>query len=228
VKFPGFFCEVEEIRVRFRSLSSVLFSAVLLALFLPGAHAQVTATAATPVNPAYAHHWDVFVGGQYAHFNPARGSNVQAINMEGFNATVTDWVKPGFGLEASSRTVFGTIVPPLNPYGIKNYSASQSLFLFGVASRFFRTPRYDFGMHFDIGGAYGNFAKNYPANVQPVNLGLINSQLAFAAAVGAFSDYNVSPHWAVRLYTDWQPTRYSKTFQNEFAGALGVVYKFGK
>ncbi len=200
----------------------------MLALFLPQLHAQVTATAATPVNPEYAHHWDVFVGGQYAHFNPARGSSVKAINMEGWNATVTDWVKPSFGLEASSRNVYGTIIPPLNGNGIKNYSASQNLFLFGVAARFFRTPRYDFGMHFDIGGAYGNFDHNYPSNVQPIDLGIYNSQLAFASAVGAFSDYNVNSHWAVRLYTDWGPTFYGKTFQDEFAGALGVVYKFGR
>jgi len=200
----------------------------MLALFLPGLHAQVTATAHSPVNPAYARHWDVFVGAQYSHFNPARGSNVHAINMEGWNATLTDWVKPNFGLEISNRNVYGTIIPPLNPYGIKNYPAWQDLFLFGIAARFFHTPKYDFGMHFDLGGTYGSFDHNYPSYVQPIDLGLYNTQLAFATAIGAFSDYSINSRWAVRLYTDWQPTFYGKTHQDEFAGALGIVYKFGK
>ena len=222
------FREVQEIRVRFRRLLSAAVAVAALSLFLPQLHAQITATAPVAVNPVYAHHMDIFGGAQYAHFNPARGTGVHAINMEGWNATFTDWVKPSFGLEASTRNVYGTIIPPVNGYGIKNYSASQNLFLFGVAARFLRTPRYDFGMHFDIGGTYGNFDKGYPSNVQPIDVGIFNSQLAFATAIGAFSDYNVNPHWAVRLYTDWQPTFYGKTYQDEFAGALGLVYKFGK
>lgn len=189
--------------------------------------AQIVATAPVTVAPAYNTHYDVFGGYMYSHFNPARGDQIRAINMYGFNGTLTDWIKPNFGLEFTTRHVFGTIIPPLNGYGIKNYSASQHFYMLGAASRFLRTPKYDFGMHLDVGAAYGIFDKGYPPNVQPIDLGLFNTQAAVAMAIGAFSDYNIKPHWALRVYTDWQPTFYGKTHQDEFAGSLGLVYKFG-
>lgn len=179
------------------------------------------------VAPAYNNHYDVFGSVDYTHFNPARGKQVRAINMLGVNGTFTDWIKPSFGLEFTTRHVYGTIIPPPNGYGITNYTGSQHFFMPGVAARFLRTPKYDFGMHADLGAVYGIFDKGYPAGVRPINLDLYNTQPAVAATIGAFSDYNIRPHWAVRLYTDWEPTFYSKTFQDEFAGSLGIVYKFG-
>lgn len=203
-------------------------AAAILVFSAASLHAQIVATAPVTVAPAYDTHYDVFGGYMYSHFNPARGSQVHAINMYGFNGTLTDWVKPSFGLELTTRHVFGTIIPPVNGYGIKPYSASQHFYMVGVAARFLRTPKYDFGMHMDMGAVYGIFNKgNYPTNIQPINLGLYNNQAAVAMAIGAFSDYNVKPHWAIRVYTDWQPTFYGKTHQDEFAGALGIVYKFG-
>jgi hypothetical protein len=32
---------------------------------------------------------------------------------------------------------------------------------------------------------------------------------------------------AVRFIADYQPTRYGFTMQSEFAGSVGIVYKFG-
>lgn len=213
--------------MRIRRTFFITLAAAAIALCAASLHAQVVATAPVTVAPAYNTHFDVFGGYMYSHFNPSRSSQVRAINMYGFNGTLTDWVKPSFGLEFTTRHVFGTIIPPVNAYGIKNYSASQHFYMVGIASRFKRTPRYDYGMHMDVGAVYGMFAKGYPANVQPIDIGLINSQPAIAMAIGAFYDYNIKPHWALRVYTDWQPTFYSKTHQDEFAGALGIVYKFG-
>lgn len=190
-------------------------------------HAQIVATTHAPVAPAYRNHYDIFGGVDYTHFNPARGSQVHAVNMMGFNGTFTDWVKPSFGLELTTRHVYGTIVPPINGYGIKNYTASQHFYMAGIAARFLRTPKYDFGMHLDLGAVDGIFDNGYPAGLRPINLGLINTQPAVAMAIGAFSDYNLNPHWALRIYTDWEPTFYAKTHQDEFAGSFGIVYKFG-
>lgn len=211
-------------------IRSSFFSTLAAAAFVfcaASLQAQIVATAPVTVAPAYNNHYDVFGGFDYSHFNPARGSQVHAINMFGFNGTLTDWVKPGFGLELTTRHVYGTIIPPINGYGIKNYTGSQHFYMVGAAARFLRTPKYDFGMHLDLGAVYGVFDKGYPPNVQPIDLGIFNTQPAFAAAIGAFSDYNIKPHWALRLYTDWEPTFYGQTHQDEFAGSLGVVYKFG-
>lgn len=201
--------------------AAIVFSAVSL-------QAQIVATAPVTVAPAYNNHYDVFGGFDYSHFNPARGSQIRAINMYGFNGTLTDWIKPSFGLEFTTRHVFGTIIPPINGYGIKDYKGSQHFYMLGAAARFKRTPKYDFGMHLDLGAVYGIFDKGYPAGVQPIDIGIYNSQAAVAMAIGAFYDYNIKPHWAVRIYTDWEPSFYGKTHQDEFAGSMGLVYKFGK
>lgn len=195
---------------------------------VPQLHAQVTATASQESNPAYRQKLDLFVGAQYMHFNPARGSQVKAINMEGWNATATYWFHPRVAIEESFRNVYGTIKPPINGYGIKNYSAAQYIFLTGMAVRLGAGARYDYGIHFDIGGAYGDFDKNYPPYVKPIDLGLLNTQLDFASAFGAFYNYKINSRWSARLYTDYQPTFYGQTHQNEFAGSLGVAYTFGK
>lgn len=223
------FFEVSKIRVRFRRLLFAALAAAALSLPVCGLHAQVTATASTPANeqPNYSDRWDVFGGAQYSHFNPAPGTGVHAINLMGWNATLDAWLRPRFALEATTRNLSGTIVPPLNAYGIKNYSMSEHLFLFGPAVRFIARPRYDAGMHLAVGAAYGIFDNGYPPNVMPSNLGIYNTKLALGLAVGGFADYHVTPRWAVRVYTDWQPTHYGYTRQDEFAGAVGIVYKFG-
>ena len=210
-----------------RSFFAIL-AAACFALSAAPSQAQVVATAPVTVAPAYNNHYDIFGGYMYSHVNPGRGSQVRAINMYGFNGTLTDWVKPGFGLELTTRNVYGTIIPPINGFGIKNYPASQHFFMVGVASRFLRRPGYTFGMHMDLGAVYGMFDKGYPAGVQPIDIGIYNSQAAVAMAIGAFYDYNIKPHWAVRIYTDWEPSFYGKTHQDEFAGSMGLVYKFGK
>lgn len=219
---------MKRIRVRFRHLLFTAIAAAVLASLVPQLHAQVTATSSQENNPSYRQKFDLFVGGQYMHFNPGRGSQIRAINMEGWNATGTYWFHPRVGIEESFRNVYGTIIPPTNGWGVKDYTAAQYLFLTGVAIRLGTGARYDYGIHFDIGGAYGDFDKNYPSAIKPVDIGLLNTQLDFASAFGAFYNYKVTPRWSVRLYTDYQPTFYGQTHQNEFAGALGVAYTFGK
>jgi len=156
--------------------------------------------------------------GAQVEFGHPKFSDEHAIRLNGKNHTVRSWVI------ASGSSA---IIPPINGYGISNYTASQHFYMLGAAARFVRHPKYDFGMHLDVGAVYGIFDKGYPSNVQPIDLGIYNTQPAPAMAIGAFYDYNIKPKWAVRIYTDWQPTFYGKTYQDEFAGAFGIVYKFG-
>jgi hypothetical protein len=221
--------EVLEIRVKHCRL---LFAAIA-ALLLPALHlhAQVTAVAAQTEDPDYSNRWDVFGGAQYSHSNPSPGDQMKAINLTGWNATLTYWARPAFGIEATTRNLYGTIdVPPQAAgYDITNYPMSEHLFLFGPTARFIRRPKFDAGMHLAIGAAYGIFDdfNTNPYSIRPLTLDIYDDKLAFGLAVGAFSDYNVTPKWSVRVYTDWQPTHYGYSRQDEFAGALGIVYKFG-
>uniref|UniRef100_A0A372IPD1 Outer membrane protein beta-barrel domain-containing protein n=1 Tax=Paracidobacterium acidisoli TaxID=2303751 RepID=A0A372IPD1_9BACT len=190
-------------------------------------HAQVTATAPVTELSQYSQRWDVFGGAQYAHFNPSPNRGVEAINLLGWNGSATVWVRPVWGIEASARGAYGNIVLPAGSGGPNNPPMSEHLFLFGPNFRFLRTPKYTFGMHALFGAAYGKFSTGFPSGETPQQFSIYNDKLAFGAAVGASGDYNLSPKWSVRLITDWQPTYYGYSRQNEFAGAVGIVYKLG-
>ena len=197
---------------------------------LPRLHAQVTATAPEATATQYTQRWDFFGGAQYMHFNPGtgKGNGVKAVNLLGWQGSATVWLHPSWGFEASARGAYGNLVVPTNPYAIPtNPPMSEHLFLFGPSFRFIRTPRASLGMHTLIGAAYGSFSSGFPAGIQPQSVNIYNDKLAFGMAIGAIADYNVTPRVSVRFVSDWQPTHYGFSFQNEFAGSVGLVYKFG-
>lgn len=211
----------------FRAVCAVLFAAPFI-MPATGAQAQVAATAPVTVAPQYNNRWDIYAGAQYSHFNPSAGRNVQANNLLGWNGTATLYVRPVWGIEMGARGLYGSMSVPANNYGIPaNPSMSEHLFLFGPTFRLFRGLNYAAGVHALIGAAYGSFDKDFPAGVSPNLVGIYNNKLAFAAAGGAWGDYNLTPTWSVRVIADYQPTRYGYVEQNEFAGSVGIVYKFG-
>ncbi|HUB17309.1 MAG TPA: hypothetical protein VL990_01660 [Acidobacteriaceae bacterium] len=194
----------------------------------PRVHAQVTATAPETEAPQYAHRWDFYGGAQYSHFNPSPERSVQAINLLGWNGTATLWLGSTFGLDASARGLYGTLVVPSNNEGIPaNPQMSEHLALFGPNFRLLRHTNYTFGMHSLIGAAYGSFSSGFPAGTMPQDVGIYNDKLALGLAVGPWVDYNLGSQLSVRLISDWQPTHYGFTWQNEFAGSVGIVYRFG-
>ena len=75
--------------------------AVLGAGFIAQAtlHAQVTATAPEEGTPQYGERWDFYGGAQYAHFNPGPGVGVEAVNLLGWQADATAWMRTRFGIE---------------------------------------------------------------------------------------------------------------------------------
>lgn len=192
------------------------------------AHAQVTAVAPVTLLPQYNYRWEVYGGGQYSHFNPSPGPNIHATNLVGWNGTATVYIRPVWGLQASARGVYGSMSVPQNPYGIvASPKMSENLFLFGPTFRMFRGEKYAAGFHTLIGAAYGSFDKDFPKGVQPNVVNIYNNKLAFGAVIGWWTDYNLSPRLAIRGIADYQPTRYGYALQSEFAGSLGVVFKFG-
>ena len=216
------------IRVRsaVRSLLVAIFAAPLF-LSIVHAHAQVTATAPVGELTSYTNRWDFYGGVQYSHFNPSAARSFPANNLFGWNGTATVNFRPVWGIEGSVRGLYGTMDVPVNQYGISSPKMSEYLWLFGPTFRIYRRETYAAGFHTLIGAAYGSFDKDFPPGVSPNQIGAYNNKLAFGAAVGGFGDYNLSPRLAVRLIADWQPTHYGYTWQNEFAGSVGIVYKIG-
>jgi hypothetical protein len=190
--------------------------------------AQVTATAPEAEAPQYGQRWDFYGGAQYAHFNPSQGRGVAAINLLGWNGSATVWFRSIWGIEGTARGVYGNLVVPSNDEGIPpTPPMSEHLFMFGPNFRILRHPRYTFGMHALIGGAYGKFSSGFPPGTMPQDVGIYNDKLAVGLAIGPWVDYNLSPRLSVRIISDWQPTHYGFSAQNEFAGSVGIVYKFG-
>jgi len=216
--------------IRVKSVVRSLLVAFLVApLFLSAIHAaaQVTATAPVTEMTQYTNRWDFFGGLQYSHFNPSAGRSFPANNLLGWNGTATAYFRPLWGIQGSFRGLYGTVDVPANQYGITNPKMSETLFLFGPTFRFRRRENSSLGAHVLIGAAYGVFDKDFPQGVQPIQVGMYNTKLAFGSAIGMSYDYNLSPRLSVRVIADWQPTRYGYTVQNEFAGSVGVVYRIG-
>lgn len=191
-------------------------------------HAQVTATAPEAEAPQYAERWDFYGGAQYSHFNPSPERGVEAINLLGWNGDATLWASPLFGIEGTARGLYGNLVVPANTEGIPpSPPMTEHLFLFGPNFRILRHRSYTFGMHALVGAAYGVFDSGFPAGTKPQDVGIYNDKLGLGFAIGASTDYNLTRTLSVRFVPDWQPTHYGFTWQKEFAGSVGIVYKFG-
>jgi hypothetical protein len=211
-----------------RSLRTLFASSVCFFAFA-SLHAQIQATAPVTVLPQYEERWDIYGGFSGSHFNPGSGRDVQAIWLKGWNGDVTAWFKQIFGLEFSARGYYGTIIVPPNTLGITKSDMSEHLFLVGPNFRMMRKENYAAGMHLLMGAANGSFDQGFKGSgIQPYQLTIYNNKVAYAMAIGGWLDYNVNPRWAVRVTTDWQPTRYGYMTQNEFAGTVGLVYKIGR
>jgi hypothetical protein len=211
------------------SLTATLAAVVACLLWSPRVHGQVTATAPEGEAPQNAQRWDFYGGAQYSHFNPSPGRGVQAINLLGWNGTATVWLGSVVGIDGSARGLYGTLNVPANNEGIPaNPSMSEHLFLFGPNFRLMRHRSYTVGMHALIGAAYGSFGNGFPKGTSPQDVGIYNDKLAMGFGIGPWLDYNLGHSLSVRLVSDWQPTHYGFSWQSEFAGSVGIAYKFGQ
>ena len=220
---------MKAVMLRLLTLSAAVAAIGACFVLSPCLHAQVVATAPEGEVPQNYQRWDFFGGAEYSHFNPSPSRGVEAINLLGWNGTATVWVASRFGIDGSARGLYGTLVVPPNDEGIPaNPTMSEHLFLFGPNFRMMLHTHYTVGLHAMIGGAYGAFGNGFPKGTTPQDVGIFNDKLAPALAVGPWVDYHLGPKLAVRLVADWQPTHYGFTWQNEFAGSAGIVYKFGQ
>ena len=207
--------------------------ALCAAICFPSAllHAQITATAPASTEADHSQRFDIMGGAAYSHFNPGYAHQVQAINLLGWDGSVTTWVSNLVGIEATARGLYGTINLPANAVaslGVKTSDMSEHLFLFGPSVRLYQRQHVTAGAHLLIGGSYGSFDKGFAGTgAQPFTYGIYNNTLAFASAVGAWAGYDLTPAFSVRFVGDYQPTRYGGTTQNEFAGSVGIVYRAG-
>lgn len=213
----------------FRNLVLRTAAFAACALSASSIQAQVTATAPAVAGASDTQRFDILGGAAYSHFNPGFAHQVRATNLLGWQGSVTGWFSNLVGLEATARGLYGTYDLPINIYTLPATSSmSEHLFLFGPSFRLYQSEKYTAGAHVLVGGTYGSFDKGFQGSgIQPRQIGIYNNQLATAFAIGGWADYKVAPRFAIRFTADYQPTRYSSIGQNEFFGAVGIVYKIG-
>ena len=210
---------------RFLRLSLCSAFLVLTASQLP---AQVTATA-PPLSTELANYnnrWDVYGGFGYARFQTTLGVNLKT-NMYGWKGQVTGWLNPIVGLTAGTGNYYGTVSLPPNEYNLSQANISEHMFLFGPEFRLLRDPKWTVDVHVLLGGTYGIFNSSFPSTVSRMSCACTTTSWPSPLAAGGSFDRNITPNWSVRIITDFQPTHYGLAFQKEFAGSVGVVYKWG-
>jgi hypothetical protein len=208
----------------------MVLSVVALA---PGSLLRAQVTQLPTENVQYDYRWEAYGAGSYMRFKA--GPTLPSINMYGFNGEVTHYLREHWGWVASGRGYYGTTDVLPNPYKLTTQSVKNYMFLGGGQYRLDRNERLSFTVHALAGGNYGIFNPdvNYPGGgkVNPNDVGLFKNQLAFGAAFGGSVDFNVTHRLTVRIAPEATLTDFTGAFGKggitaEYAGSVGVVYKF--
>lgn len=200
-------------------MTSPEFAAVTSAAATPGSAPVSTAPAASalpssPVPSAPASPQNVFgvfqnystqayLGYTFFNFTQTPGTH---ISMNGFNASMQQYLKPWFGLDGE---MFGT-------WGSQKYPAQN--FVWGGAGPRFRwsAPR---GLELWAHGLAG-YAVNHPRTPN-------GNTSAFAYEVGGGVDINAHhQRWAYRIQADAVGSNFFGTYQISPKISAGIVYKF--
>lgn len=192
----------------------------------------------------YDNKYEIYGGAAFSHFK-AGPSLAAGANLGGFDVQGTYWLTGRLGATGNIRGYYGTQGVNANPYGVSGPFVFQHLFLGGVTYRLTSHEHAALTVHALAGGADGVFdhalgsAPTGGAAIQGRDVGLYNSGLSFASAVGGSLDLNRSPRLALRISPDWILTRYagygtpsnvpSKLVtenQSEFGISVGILYRF--
>jgi hypothetical protein len=193
----------------------------------------------------YDNKYDIYGGVGFSHFKA--GPNLaQGANLGGFDVRGTRWLTGRLGATASIRGYYGTQGVNPNPYNVSGPFIFEHLFLGGATYRLAAREHAALSVHALAGGAYGVFdhalgtAPVSGARVQARDVGLYNSGLSFASAVGGSLDLNRSPKLALRISPEWILTRYGgygapssvpseslTVNQSEFGISVGIIYRLG-
>jgi hypothetical protein len=191
----------------------------------------------------YDNKYEVYGGAGFRHF--MAGPQLAAgANLGGFDVRGTWWWKKRLGPTVSVRGYYGTQGVNPNPYRVTGPFVFEHMFMGGGTYRLLSGEHALLSAHVLAGGADGVFdhalgrAPLTGVAVQPRDVGLYQSGMTFASAVGGSLDLNRSPRLALRISPEWIYTRYggygtpsnvpSKLVtqsQSEFGISVGIVYR---
>lgn len=146
--------------------------------------------------------WQLALGVNFYRFQ----SNIINASLAGTNTTVSYFTNSWLAVEGNIVTGFAPAVN-LNEH-VKYFGGGGGIRVGG------RRNRFEPWVHALIGGAH----------LQPQTAG--NSRSALAAQAGIGLDYRLHSRFSIRLETDWVHTSFFDQDQNNFQGALDVVFHF--
>ncbi len=220
----------------------LILAAVLVLLWLPKqAQAQYKQPQVAPAAPlsgvSYTYKWEFYGGVAYAHLT-AGPQLTQGSNLGGFDAQVSRWFRPRWGLEGSFRGYYGTSGAAPNPYGIRGPFVNEYLFVAGPEYRGPSNEHITTTAHALFGGAWGRFESalydQQDQKVPPQAVGFYPNQVAFGSVLGGTVDLNRSPKLAFRISPDAILTDYNSSYisggglKADFAISVGLVYRLGR
>jgi opacity protein-like surface antigen len=146
--------------------------------------------------------WQLALGVEFYRFQ----SNLINASLAGTNTMVSYWTSSWVAVEGNIVTGFAPAIN-LNEH-VKYFGGAGGVRVGG------RRNRFEPWVHALVGGAH----------LQPQTAG--NSRSAFSTQAGIGLDYRLHSRFSVRLETDWVYTTFFNQSQNNFQGALDVVYHF--
>jgi hypothetical protein len=178
------------------------------ALATPGAPEAAPVPAAPAPKPNFVfgsrddYRWQLGLGVSFIRFQ----SNIYNASLVGTNTTVSYFTNGWLALEGDIVTGFA---PTINVNEHVKYFGGGGGIRVGA-----RRNRFEPWVHALVGGAH----------LQPQTAG--NSRNGLSAQAGIGLDYRLHSRFSIRAETDWVYTTFFNQTQNNFQGALDVVFHF--
>ncbi len=181
------------------------------------------------IQDTYSHKFDVYFGYAYLRMRP--GHSLQHVTEYGWNAGITEYIRPKLGITGDFRGYYGTAYTGNNPGNngftffkpfISNYSVMA-----GPQYRFVEGKTWGVSGQVLAGGSRTLFqgdSEGFPGTL----LGLYPSEWSFSAAAGVSVDYNLGPGLAVRITPTYYLTRFGGDTQHNLGFTAGMNYRFGR
>lgn len=154
---------------------------------------------------------EVFGGYQFTSIDDSLNGNGH-VAFNGWDAAVTGYVKPHFGITADISGAYGTP----NEFGF-DVTTRDHFFLFGPTVRTTNSDKASLFAHALFGEAHSSGSSG----------GITATDNAFAMALGGGLDLKASKNVSFRVgQFDYLYTRFASTRQNNFRYSAGLVFRF--
>ena len=180
---------------------------------------------ATAIHDAYSNRYEAYAAMGYLRFVP--GPSLQRVTLYAWDTGVTRYLNERLGVTVDGRGYYGTAFVGLNPSSITRPAISHYDVLGGPTYRFYLQPKYAVSARVMGGFAESNFSHD-TNGFGTKALGLYPDGSTFAASAAVLGEYNVSPHFGLRLAPEYYLTGFGSTTQNSLGFTGGFVYRFGK